>query len=277
MVTPTPFALAEAAYRGCELVHEFLERRVHPRLNEGLASTAAPPLGSTYVGVFLRAQAWMCSIKKLNQPVDFQALAVASRSLFEVAVDSTLLHLDAANPPQKMLAWEDGVRLKTARRAVDYFKSRGLEIPLQYQPMNEFVVTHQSRINGILATYWLDKHKHPYTPPRWTGRPLDQDAVAADRLHPPGRFEEYYETTNSQRNWHVHGSGLAGIRTLKQEEFPGLSAVAFHDCSRFALVAAEMHLRHFGLWDHEVEGEFRQHREHAALVRYTTAFRERPR
>ncbi len=89
-----PFKIAEAYFKDCQVVHEFLNTRVRARL---------PPIDVKdesqllFHGMFLRALGWFRTLYKLNEPADFQAVIVGSRALFEIVVDLTLLHFNPQN------------------------------------------------------------------------------------------------------------------------------------------------------------------------------------
>jgi len=59
-------------------------------------------------------------------------------------------------------------------------------------------------------------------------------------------FEEAYATRYNQLCWNTHGSGRAALRASSMEEFPGLWAVAFNECARFALGTTNGHLSRRG-------------------------------
>jgi hypothetical protein len=270
---PTPFVLAEASFKECQLAHEFLNRRVRPRIEHAIAETAPAPTAQTFHGVFLRALAWMCTLRKLNEPADFQAIAVASRALFEIAVDVTILRFDpSANPPEKMAAWEDSAKLKSAHRVVEFFTNSGRALPSEYEPMQRFIRTGSARVQKSRAMFWVGRTGKPFHPDRWTGRSLDRDAAAAVAAFPKGEFDDFYATRYPGRCWNIHGSGLAGVRFIGEHEFPGLSALAFGDCTHFALITGELTLRQFSMWDAAVEAEFDDHRTDRILMAGKTAF-----
>jgi hypothetical protein len=50
------------------------------------------------------------------------------------------------------------------------------------------------------------------------------------------------------------------------EGFPALSAVAFHECARFALTTTKVILLHLGLWN-SLAPEFEQLRDRTVLVK----------
>jgi hypothetical protein len=245
-------------------------------VDDKAASKEATEAHRQFHGVFLRTLAWMHTLTKLNEPVDFQAVVVASRALFEIAVDTVLMLRDPkANPAEKMIAWEDSAKLKSATRAVEFFARAGHAVSEPCVPMQDYVKKHAARIERLRATYWPGKNGKGRHPDRWTGRHLGEDAAAADALLPSGDFTEFYATVYPARCWNTHGSGLAGVRHLDSAEFPGVSALAFGDCATFALLVAEEGLRAMALWSEVVEREFKDHDERSTMTKYVTAFGRR--
>ena len=87
--------------------------------------------------------------------------------------------------------------------------------------------------------------------------------------------DEFYATQNAQLCWNTHGSGLAGVRGISPKDFPAISALGFRACARFALITAELILRHFGLWDDRVEREFAEHGAERVLTKYAMLTKNR--
>jgi hypothetical protein len=118
-----PFALADAFYAECQVVAQFIDERVRRSVDERVGSV---PHGVVFQVQMLRAMAWLRSLDKLNHPGDFQAVTAGARSLFEGAVDVTLVHFDPAKfSPAKMDAWEDSAKLKHAQTITAYFAELG--------------------------------------------------------------------------------------------------------------------------------------------------------
>jgi hypothetical protein len=255
---PSSFQVAQAEWNACRLVHDFVNGRVRPLVAHA-ASTRGAPDSDYFRDVLLRMLAWTHTLRKLHEPADVQAVNVASRTLFEIAVDVTILHFDQANPPAKVLAWEASSKLKAADRACEFAKKRGKPPPPHAAG---YVARESASIQADRAKYWGSKHPRD----RWTGRNLEQDAMAATSLFGEVDFEETYATRYNQLCWNTHGSGLAGLRGFSTTEFPALSAVAFHECARFALATAKVVLLHLGLWE-SLAREFEELRQRTVLVK----------
>lgn len=262
----TAFQIAEASFKECQHVHEFLNARVRPRLEHALGDQPTKEQGDFH-GLFLRALGWLRSLWKLNEPADFQAVTVASRTLCEIAIDVTLLHFDNGNYPHaKMLAWEQSAKLHAAMSIRRFFDERGETPTREFRSQIAFLAREQVRVERLRVQYWPDRRGRGRHPPRWTGRDLGTDASAATALFPEGEFDRFYATRYPQLCWNTHGSGLGGVRGLPQDQFPGLSALAFRECVHFAVVMAEVVMRHLALWDAALAVEFDDHSRYRTLM-----------
>ena len=250
------FALADAQFRGLTLVAGFIDEHVRHRVEAGAAADAST---APAVGLLLRVIGWLRTFAKLNHPADYQAAAAGTRAMFEIALDLTFLHFDRKEyPVDKLLTWEQSARLHDAEavaRYIDKLKGTAAD-PGGLDVILEFPKRFGPAILAARARYWPPKPgKTAKHPSRWTGRTLDTDAEEADKLADRG-FLAFYERRYRQVCWNVHGSGLAGVTGLDMELFPGLTAFAFDETARFAIVAAEMAVRFVGKWDADVDGLF---------------------
>ena len=111
----------------------------------------------------------------------------------------------------------------------------------------KYIATDEARIMKLRAKWWpLGEGKKPKHPEhRWTRRTLERDAHEATKRFRSGKFDEYSAARYPQMCWYTHGTGLAGIRGISGELFPGIAAGALEECARFALIATEITLRHF--------------------------------
>ena len=261
----SPRAIGEAQFQACQLVDDFLQARVRPRVQ---AAVAAHPNGdaATFAGILWRVIAWVHTLAKLNEATDFQASIAASRALFEIAVDVTILHFDEDQSVPKLIAWEDSSKLKSAMRIRDYFLCRNEAPTREFDGPMQFLDTGGARVQALRAHYWNGQHPSN----RWTGRSLEQDACQASRMFEAGDYEQFYETRYPQICWNTHGSGLAGVRFISVENLPGLSGIALSECAHFALVAAEIILLHLELWDAPMAVEFDDHRAHRIALTHAT-------
>lgn len=233
MVTSKRFVglMGCACLRGCETggatcprAQAVLRRAVTGFIDEKLRAAVderAPNVrhGIAFQGQLLRTIGWLRSLAKLDDPGgDFQVITSAARSVFESAVDVTLMHFDgSANGPEKMDAWEDSAKLKHTQNVADYLSTLGRAPTDAERTMMAFATREKDRIEKLRLRWWSNENgRHPRN--RWTGRDLGTDAKEADKLLPEG-FEEFYRLRYPQLCWNVHGSGLAGVANVGPESF----------------------------------------------------------
>ncbi len=253
----TAFALGDVYFKHCEQLEEFFSRLV--RDNAGRFSDGGQE-HSTYNGSLIRVHGWLRSLCRLNHACHFQAILSASRSLFEIAVDLTILRFDTRNDCAKLLAWEDSNKFRFAERTVNF--AGGNTTDPRVRNATRYISQNRPRIDALRNTYWNGHHPRS----RWTGNSLDRDAVLADGFDQRG-FAEYYNYRYPEVCWSVHGTGLTGVRHLDESTFPGLAAFGFAESSNFALIAAEQGLALLNAFDLITEHRFKQFIAESAEVR----------
>ena len=235
--------IAEALFRQGQRTALFLRDEVRQRLP---LATVARDDEAAILGAFLRIDAWMQTMTKCNGPADYQAVAAGARALLESTVDLVLLCADRTNA-EVVRDWEESAKLKHAACLVAYYTKLGMPLPDQDAAILSFFTNHHARIEKMReARGWVDRRKKTRHPGRWTDRDLGEDARRADAVDGSCQLEQFYETRYRELCWHVHGSGLAGVRGLSADLFPGLGARALADCCRIAVAAAVVTLRQFG-------------------------------
>jgi len=267
-IDPTPFATAEAFFNECVHLHQYLIERVRPRVQQIATGRTEP-----FYEMLLRTMSWLRTLSKLKEPSDFQGVVAANRTLFEIAVDATLMHFDERSfPPEMLLAWEDSAKLKAALKVRDFYS--GKPVPHGNTPLIRFIETDAKRVEALRLKYWPTKKGKGRHPDRWTGHTLEEDAVTATKLFSEGKFDEFYATRNAHLCWNTHGSGLAGARGVSEDDFPGISALAFRGAAEYAEIVTKLGLHHFKLWD-TAKGEFEEHRRRRMLTAYAVLTQNR--
>ncbi|MEZ4233549.1 MAG: hypothetical protein R3B89_30505 [Polyangiaceae bacterium] len=252
-----PLAFADAQFAACKEVEAFYSGTVSPVLHRSLSQTVEH---NTYLGLMLRTHGWLRTLGKLTEPADFQAALAASRALFEVAVDITLL-LKAPSDAVRVAAWEEQAKLKSAEGLKKFLDAH----PAAKPPGASEVLKLLQRAPAIEALRLQHWGTTKYVS-RWTKRTLRDDAIAADAFLHSG-FEEYYSARYPVACWCVHGSGLAGIRGVPSDAFPGIIAFAFADAASFSMLIGERALRLVGAWDDILEFRFKGLRESVEAAR----------
>jgi hypothetical protein len=265
--TAEALALADACYAQCQIVARFIDEKVRTAVD---ARAQSIPYGVDYQVQLLRAIAWLRSLIKLNDPGDFQAVATAARSLFEGAVDVTLMHFDPTeNSPEKMDAWELSAKLKYAEAVTRYVSTMGQPPEEHEKTIMAFVQREQARVEQLRARWWPRKSGAAGHPPRWTGRDLGTDSERAEALHPSG-FLEFYRLRYPQICWNTHGSGAAGIAGVAPEVFPMIGGMAYREAARFATVVAEVTTKAMGCWNKDEFSALRAEMKRASTLVYAS-------
>lgn len=195
------------------------------------------------LGQFLRIDGWLRTLSKCDSPGDFQAVISATRAILEATIDVVLITSSPADA-QRLLDWEESAKLKHAILVVEYYTRQKVAIPSEQQYLVDFATNERVRIEALRRSNgWADgKHRD-----RWTSNNLGIDAREADHRKPTMHLERFYETRFRELCWSTHGSGLAGARNIPPDLFPGLSAIALHDCVELAQLSIVPVLTHFGI------------------------------
>jgi hypothetical protein len=256
MNTERADAFTTGLFQGVKIVGGYMKERASPVL-QGLMNM--PEREECLYGLFLRADAWMQTLRMLDRAVHVQAIVAGNRSLLETAVDMILVHIDPTPAStERMRWWEESAKLKAAEAILTYFDQRHLHPPDVYQAQASFVANRKNEIEMQRQSLWpgrQDPRKHP---DRWTGsRNLLQDVRVADQHYEHvikqdlgTGLEEYYETEYRKMNFMVHGSTLAGFRNLKAETITYVCAISFKVCTELAMFCTKLALEDFGFADH---------------------------
>jgi len=230
-------------YIGAKLVSEYMEKSYHGLLNNIINPSDRE---RNLLLMYIRAMAWMSSIKVLNKSVHFQAIVSGSRALLEIFVDMSLLSYDKTDSSLlKMKWWEKSAKYKAAETFVNYYQSHGAAVPDEYQSLLDFVTSNKKEIEKKRLELWPTKNNKPKHPPnRWIGQPtlfedikiVGENYGALIKEELGMSLTEYYRTEYSRMNWMVHGSALTGIREYSTESFHGLCALAYKNCSDLAML-----------------------------------------
>lgn len=228
------------------------------------------------LGYFLRANALMTSLRKLNQTEDFQSIHHCNRSLLEIVTDMIFLHHDKTDDTaNKIAAWADSAVLQNCQRAIDFFDNKGEKVPEEYKDREDFVNKEGSRIKKRRKSLW-GKEGHPKS---WlvtinhNGKMVPQDLSQrvreASTLHPrvegylADSIEKIYKMQYGQQCWYVHGSGFTGIRNMSEEIITGTCALAYISSADLALECCRVILRDYKFEQHmeELKDEWDKLRE----------------
>jgi hypothetical protein len=248
-------AFATGLYQGAQVVSDYVKERW--RLVEGvLPRSETGHRDACMKGLYGRVLAWMQTIVKLNDPLDFQALSIANRALLEITVDLILLHGDKTNSSGwRMHWWGESQKLKSAEQIINYYHANSLPVPDEYEAQVNFVRDSKASLDHMRRALWPNK-KDPAKAThssRWTGNPtLFEDIVTADKYYGTevkadlgSTLVEYYRAEYPKMNWHIH-SGVASFWNQPPQAYNLVSGFAFKWSSDFGMLCAKIVLSDFG-------------------------------
>jgi hypothetical protein len=206
-----PKTIAEQLHAMLKSVSEFDEIEVRP-LVSGLI--LPDERAQCFSAIYHRAAANVASLLRLNNRQDFQAIAMVTRSMFELAVDIRLINIILDAVP-KVLAFSEVEKLRCARKIVQ-FKADHPNASIDPTVYSSYIAAEGARIDANKTTLWhgLSRVEH------WSGKKLP------DRVNLLGApFEELYAVEYPRLSWYVH-SGLTGVSGLRADSYYALCGVA---------------------------------------------------
>lgn len=247
-------AFATGLYQGAQLVTQYMKTN-YSAIAEGEPGPSGGYKGGAIKRLWIRAYLWMETISRLNDPLDFQAISVANRTLMEILIDLILLHTDEAHESAaRMYWWAESEKLQQAEQIINFYSKKGVTVPDEFEAQQSFYANRKSQITEMRKRWWPGRKDPERHPKRWTGSSnLLQDAKRADQLYGSSietnigiPLEEYYETQYRKMNWRIH-SGLASVGDPPPEAFYLICGFGFKWCADFALLATKITLTEFGL------------------------------
>jgi Family of unknown function (DUF5677) len=196
-IGPDSATLGERFYTVIKSLNEFDKKEIH-----GVMSTLVveKDRDRCFKGVYLRAKANVESLLALRYVKDFQAIAMIARSLFELAIDMTLIKRDP-DAVRKIAAFSELEKLRAATKIVNFRKSHpSADIGATVQEL--FIKNNEAKIESERAAIWGAGAKVPH----WSGLSLK---ARAELLKGP--FDEIYEVKYPQLSWYTHAAGLTGF------------------------------------------------------------------
>jgi hypothetical protein len=173
-----------------------------------------------FIGTYLRTRGNIETLLEITNAKHFQAVAMVSRALFELAVDVRLMD-QIPNGIEKMLAAVEVEKLRCARKAVA-FKTANPTADID-PIFQSFAQLQGPRIDTKHRTLWPSK-KDPSKlsiVKHWTGLDL---SARIKLLKAP--FEQIYELNYPRLSWYVH-PGLTGVVNVSSETFTLVCSLAF--------------------------------------------------
>jgi len=175
-------------------------------------------------GLYLRARANVQSLLSLKQAMDFQAIVMLARNLFELSVDVKLLD-QIPNAVEKFSVFSEVEKLRAAEKIVA-FKNTHPYSKVDTTILSAFTANNKASIDAQRDALWPEvkpTKQHPKGKPltHWSGMNLKERTA---KLGNP--FDELYEVKYAQMSWYTHSAGLTGF-DLKRETYALLAGIYF--------------------------------------------------
>ena len=191
-------------YRALHESVDFVEQKIIPILSGQLNLSQKE---EAILGIFYRVHALASSLTRLNKKIDFNAVAIVARTIFELLLDLKIL----ASPS---LSSHD---LKKFRAYAEFARFRSADKLLKFQALNpgieenaffkgdfrkQFVEASGKRtsVESTVVSLWgKDKNGNPKWPDHSTGRNIRERANECGPL-----YEQKYLEIYSLLNWYAH-------------------------------------------------------------------------
>ena len=189
-------------------LHQFSEVEMQGVLTSQLSLTWNERFA---LNCYLRGEANVHSLLKLQELRDCQAAAMIARSLIEIAIESAILDkIDGCE--MRVLVFSDSEKLARAMGLVSHATD-----PASHSESMKFINENQARIQGLKASLW-GKTKDVR---HWSGKDLAQRAGIAGEP-----FAKLYWQDYKLRSWHSH-AGFVGFQSSEESFYLSLLADSY--------------------------------------------------
>lgn len=212
-VQPSERMVATAMFGAVQLLAEYCRSNLYPLLEPG-RSRRTDALRTLQA----RITSLLVSLSQLNHPVHAQAVAATSRIVFELSLDTQLLHSDAyGNGLDRFVLFTDVERLRSATKLVQYDNGHPGEIARSTAPERDFIAANHERLRPAAERMWGLRTPGSW-PPHWSGEDTRRRAsrVGAEHL-----YMQFYPMLS----WYVH-PGAVGFDGLPLEAFDALVGIS---------------------------------------------------
>ncbi len=244
-IGPDSATLGERLYTVIKSLNEFDKKEIHGVMSGLVAQTDRD---RCFKGIYLRAKANVESLLSLKYAKDFQAIAMITRGLFELAVDLKLIK-EIPDAVLKIATFSEVEKLRAARKIVA-FKTGHPSASVDATVPALFIKNNAIRIEAERKTVWGEKAKVSH----WSGLSVKERAA---RLKEP--FEEVYEVKYPQLSWYTHAAGLTGF-DLKASSFEALASSHHYLAAQLykLLLRAIIDEYQFVKWDSKILDKMKQ-------------------
>lgn len=244
-IGPDSATFGERMYTVIKSLNEFDKKEIHGVMANLVAATDRD---RCFKGIYLRAKANVESMLSLRYAKDFQAIAMITRSLFELAVDIKLIE-QMPDAIVKIAAFSEVEKLRAAKMIVA-FKSAHSAAVVDSTVPESFIKNNATSIETERKSLWGVKAKVSH----WSGKSL-KERVAL--LKEP--FEEVYEVKYPELSWYTHAAGLTGF-DLKPSSYEKLASTHHYLAAQMykILLRAIVEEYQFVGWDSKILNKMKQ-------------------
>jgi hypothetical protein len=207
-IGPDSATFGERLYTVIKSLNEFDKREIYGVMSGLVEETDQD---RCFKGIYLRAKANVESLLSLRYHKDFQAIAMVTRSLFELTVDMRLIK-KIPDAVLKIATFSEVEKLRAARMIVAFKKVHQPE-SVDTTAQVQFIKNNDSTIEARRKAVWGENAKVRH----WSGKSVKERAAL---LGEP--FEEMYADKYPQLSWYTHAAGLAGF-DLKASSYEKLA------------------------------------------------------
>jgi hypothetical protein len=244
-IGPDSATFGERLYTVIKSLNEFDKKEISGVLSGLVIETDED---RCFKGIYIRAKANIESLLSLRYAKDFQAIAMITRSLFELAVDLTLIK-QIPDAIIKIAVFSEIEKLRAAKMIVAY-KTSHPTIAVDTAVHALFVQNNAARIDAERKKHWGANAKLKH----WSGLSLRERAA---RLGGP--FEEMYEVKYAQLSWYTHAAGLTGF-DLKASSFVKLATTHHYLAVQLYKIVLRTIIEkyEFSKWDDKILNKLKQ-------------------
>lgn len=233
--------LASASYEELKAIVEVAKKHIEPissTIKDGNDKEAA------IHAIYKRQYAWGKTLIKLDSRSDFQALAAAARSMFELAVDMRLISENKISDcVPKYHSFSEVDRYKRSQQIVTYVKdSRGasrIDDTENQKHINDTAT--KTKVDQLLNQYWKNKQGKTHCPVHWSGFGMPNRVALLDI-----DYQDTYWKLYKSLSWHIH-SGTAGYSGFNTDFFYTSAAICFCTCKKMLIDTIRIYAKTFSI------------------------------
>lgn len=209
-IGPDSATLGERLYTVIKSLNEFDKKEVYGVVSGLVGQTDRD---RCFRGIYLRAKWNVESLLSLRYHKDFQAIAMITRSLFELVIDTKLIK-EIPDAVLKITTFSEIEKLRAAKMIVA-FKAAHPSGSDDATVQALFIKNNESAIEAQRKAVWGGNVEVRH----WSGKSVKDRAAL---LKEP--FEEMYANKYPQLSWYTHAAGLAGF-DLKTSSYEKLATI----------------------------------------------------